>query len=86
MQGGTPGNWAEQMNVPNPAGGALFPNIINIGFYQYKQPDNERNNRTWIVTIDQNFTKSTGGTSCSSAGASARNASSNCRMARGPAR
>ena len=60
VQSGTPGNWAEQLNLPNPMGGALFPMIINTGFYQYKQPDNERNNRTWIATIDQNFTKISG--------------------------
>ena len=57
IAGGTRGNWAEQLGLPNPLGGSLFPNIMDTGFYQYRQPDNERTNRTWTYTVDQNFTK-----------------------------
>ena len=46
IAGGTRGNWAEQLGLPNPLGGSLLPIITDTGFYQYRQPDNERNNRT----------------------------------------
>ncbi|MFB3826545.1 MAG: TonB-dependent receptor domain-containing protein [Bryobacteraceae bacterium] len=57
IAGGTRGNWAEQLGLPNPMGGSLFPIITSTGFYQYRQPDNERTARTWTTTVDQNFTK-----------------------------
>jgi hypothetical protein len=57
IAGGTRGNWAAELGLPNPLGGSLFPIITSTGFYQYRQPDNERTNRTWTYTVDQNFTK-----------------------------
>ncbi len=60
VAGGTRGDWANQLGLPNPMGGSLYPIMVNTGFYQYRQPDNERTNRTWIYGVDQNFTKVAG--------------------------
>lgn len=57
VRGGVYGNWSEQLGLQNSFGGNLFPFIQNIGFYQFVQPDNRRNNRTWIGVIDENVTK-----------------------------
>lgn len=54
--GGLRGNWDQQLGLPNPLGGSLFPDIENTGFYQYMQGGNERDNRTWVINLDQDFT------------------------------
>ncbi len=54
-------NWAGQLGLPNPFGEQGFPYIRNTGFEMfYVQPDNRRNNRTWIAGLDQNFTRVAG--------------------------
>jgi hypothetical protein len=54
-------NWASQLKLPNPFNEQGFPYIYETGFGMfYVQPDNRRNNRTWIFGFDQNFTKVAG--------------------------
>lgn len=54
-------NWATQLKLPNPLNEDGFPYIYETGFgMYYVQPDNRRNNRTWIAGLDQNFTKMAG--------------------------
>ncbi len=54
-------NWAGALGLPNPFGEEGFPYIRNTGFgMHYVQPDNRRNNRTWIAGWDQNFTRVAG--------------------------
>jgi hypothetical protein len=54
-------NWASMLRLPNPFNEEGFPYIYNTGFGMfYVQPDNRRNNRTWVFGFDQNFTKVAG--------------------------
>ena len=54
-------DWAGRLGLPNPFREVGFPYIRNTGFDMfYVQPDNRRNNRTWIAGLDQNFTRVAG--------------------------
>lgn len=54
-------NYAGQLKLPNPFNEVGFPYIYGTGFGQeYTQADTRRNNRTLMLSIDQNFTKMAG--------------------------
>ncbi|MCU0246945.1 MAG: carboxypeptidase regulatory-like domain-containing protein, partial [Bryobacter sp.] len=54
-------NYASNLKLPNPFNEVGFPYISGTGFnQQYTQIDTRRNNRTLLITIDENLTKIAG--------------------------
>ncbi len=54
-------NYTDMLGLPNPFRGSGWPNIGGTGFgMTYIQSTNRRYDRTWIASLDQNFTRIAG--------------------------